>query len=86
MPELASVLLTDTRFSGGRYALKTIASRRRQEAAYRRMKGLLYGEDDPEMQAKSMRELNAILHAPFMVSDEALNFNAYDYYTRDEKE
>ena len=86
MPELASILLTDTRFSGGRYALKTIASRRRQEAAYRRMKGLLYGEDDPEMQAKSMRELNAILHAPFMVSDEALNFNAYDYYTRDEKE
>jgi hypothetical protein len=24
-----------------------------------------------------MRELNAILHAPFMVSDEAINFNAY---------
>lgn len=86
MPELASVLLTDTRFSGGRYALKTIANRRRQEAAYRRMKGLLYGEDDPEMQAKSMRELNSILHAPFMVSDDALNFSAYDYYTKDEKE
>lgn len=77
MPELASVLLTDTRFSGGRYALKTIANKRRQEAAYKRIKGLLYGEDNPDMQAKSIRELNAILHAPFMVTEEAVNFNAY---------
>lgn len=77
MPELASVLLTDTRFSGGRYALKTIANKRRQEAAYKRIRGLLYGEDNPELQAKSMRELNAILHAPFMVTEEAVNFNAY---------
>lgn len=77
MPELASVLLTDTRFSGGRYALQTLANKRRQEAAKKRMKGLLYGDDNPEVQAMSMRELNAILHAPFMVSDEALDFNPY---------
>ncbi len=77
MPELASVLLTDTRFSSGRYALQTVANRRRQDYAKQRMKGLLYGEDDPNIQAKSMRELNQILHAPFMVSDEALDFNPY---------
>lgn len=77
MPELASVLLTDTRFSGGRYALQTMANKHRKEDAYRRIKGLLYGEDDPNMQAKSMRELNSILHAPFMVSEEALDFNPY---------
>lgn len=86
MPELSSVLLTDTRFSGGRYALKTIANKRREEDAYRRIRGLLYGDQNPDMQAKSMKELNAILHAPFMVSDDALNFSAYDYYTKDEKE
>lgn len=77
MPELASVLLTDTRFSGGRYALQTLANKRRQEVAKRRMKGLLYGDDNPELQSRSMRELNAILHAPFMVSEEALDFNPY---------
>lgn len=77
MPELASVLLTDTRFSSGRYALQTVANRRRQENAKQRIKGLLYGNDDPNLQAKSMRELNQILHAPFMVSDEALDFNPY---------
>ena len=77
MPELASVLLTDTRFSGGRYALQTMANKRRKEAAVKRIKGLLYGDDDPNMQAKSMRELNSILHAPFMLTEEALDFNPY---------
>lgn len=77
MPELASVLLTDTRFSGGRYALRTLAQKKRQEAGEARIKGLLYGDEVSEAQNKSMRELNAILHAPFMVPDEALNFNAY---------
>ena len=77
MPELASVLLTDTRFSGGRYALQTMANKRRKEVAVKRIKGLLYGDDDPNMQAKSMRELNAILHAPFMLTEEALDFNPY---------
>ena len=77
MPELASVLLTDTRFSGGRYALQTLANKRRKEAAMREIKGLLYGDDNPELQARPMRELNAVLHAPFMLSDEALDFNPY---------
>ena len=84
MPELASVLLTDTRFSSGRYALQTVANRRRQENAKQRMKGLLYGNDDPNLQAKSMRELNAILHAPFMVSDDALEFSGFNSYITDE--
>lgn len=77
MPELASVLLTDTRFSSGRYALQTVANRHRQDTAKQRIKGLLYGEDNPSIQMKSMRELNQILHAPFMLSDEALDFNPY---------
>ena len=77
MPELATVLLTDTRFSGGRYALQTLANKRRKEAAMKEIKGLLYGDDNPALLVKPMRELNAILHAPFMISDEALDFNPY---------
>ena len=76
-PELSTTLLTDTRFSGGRYALQTVANRVRQEYAKRRIQGLLYGELDPAVAERSMKELNAILHAPFLVSEEAIDFNPY---------
>lgn len=77
MPELANALLTDTRFSGGRYALKTIAQTTRQEWAEKRIQGILYGENDPAFTARRMSELNAILQAPFLLDKEALEFNAY---------
>jgi len=76
-PELQSVLLTDTRFSGGRYALQTVANRVRQEAGIKRIQGLLYGELDETTAKLSVKELNAILHAPFMVEEDVLNFNPY---------
>lgn len=76
-PELESVLLTDTRFSGGRYALQTVANRVRQESGIKRIQGLLYGELDPKVAEQRVKELNAILHAPFMVDDEVLDFNPY---------
>ena len=76
-PELEATLLTDTRFSGGRYALQTVANRVRQEYAKKRIQGLLYGELDPAVAARSMKELNAILHAPFLVPEEVIDFNPY---------
>lgn len=76
-PELSSALLTDTRFSGGRYALQTIANRLRQDEAKKRIRGILYGDLEEEYQTKQLEELNALLHAPFMLSDEAINFNPY---------
>ena len=82
-PELEATLLTDTRFSGGRYALQTVANRVRQEYASKRMRGLLYGELDPQAQERSMKELNAILHAPFLISTEIFEFNPY---IKDEEE
>ncbi len=82
IPELASALLTDTRFSGGRYALKTLAQEARQTYAEKEIQGILYG-DDPAFQAKRLEELNAILQAPFLISKEALDFNPY---IKDEKE
>lgn len=75
-PELANALLTDTRFSGGTYALQTIANTKRKLHAKKRIQGLLYGSDEL-IREKSMREINSILSSPFMVSDEVLNFNPY---------
>ena len=83
MPELANALLTDTRFSGGRYALKTIAQTARHDWAEKRIQGILYGENDPAFTARRMAELNAILQAPFLLDKDALDFNAY---IKDEKE
>lgn len=75
-PELNSALLTDTRFSGGRYALQTVANKNRQVASKKYLQRTIYG-DDPDMQAKAMSEITAILRAPFMTADEVLNFNPY---------
>lgn len=75
-PELNSALLTDTRFSGGRYALQTVANKNRQVASKKYLQRTIYG-DDPAMRAKAMSEITAILRAPFMTADEVLNFNPY---------
>jgi hypothetical protein len=83
MPELAHALLTDTRFSGGRYALKTLAQEARQAYAEKKVQGILYGENDPVFQAKRLKELNSILQAPFLLDKESLEFNAYIKYEED---
>ena len=77
IPELSSALLTDTRFSAGRYALKTIAQEYRQQYAEKRVQGILYGENDPAFTAHRLKELNTILQAPFLISKEAVDFNPY---------
>ena len=77
IPELASALLTDTRFSAGRYALKTLAQEARQHYAEQRIQGILYGENDPAFTAHRLKELNAILQAPFLLTKEAFDFNPY---------
>lgn len=82
-PELEATLLTDTRFSGGRYALQTVANRVRQEAAKKRIRGLLYGDLDPQTKERNLKELNAILNAPFMIPTEVFDFNPY---IKDEEE
>lgn len=80
-PDLSTALLTDTRFSAGRYALQTVANRYRQLQGKRKIHGLIYS-NDPDMRAHAMSELNSILYAPFMVSDAIVDF---DLYTKDEE-
>ena len=80
-PDLNNALLTDTRFSAGRYALQPVANRYRQLQGKRKIHGLIYS-NDPAMRAHAMTELNAILSAPFMISDAIVDF---DLYTKDEE-
>lgn len=79
-PELYSAMSTDTRFSAGRNALLTVAQKHRREVAVEKLKGVLYG-DDPSLKAMALKDVNEILNAPFLISDDVLNFN---WYSEDE--
>ena len=70
-PELESVIMTDTRYSGGHYALRTLSMKRRQDLAEQRL------QQNLSTNKINIDELNKILHAPFMIRDEVFTFNAY---------
>lgn len=76
-PELNAAILTDTRFSAGHYALKTIADYNRQNKARQRIQGILYGEQNPGFIAKGLQEITKICAMPWMVPDEVINFNPF---------
>ena len=76
-PDLETVLPTDTRFSGGRYALRTIADISRRTLGIKRIQGILYGDANPAFKAMGIREINKIISAPFMLDDEIFEFNPY---------
>ena len=76
IPELGAVFLTDTRFSSGKMALTTVAEKNRRDIAIERLKGVLYG-DDPSLKSMALKEVNAILSAPCILSDGVLDFNWY---------
>jgi hypothetical protein len=75
-PELRSALLTDTRFTSGRYALQTVAQKTRHDMCEQRLQKIIYG-DDFRLQSMTLNEIRAIVDAPFMTPDEVLNFNPY---------
>lgn len=76
IPELSSVFLTDTRFSGGKHALATVANKVRRDVSIEKLKGVLYG-DDPSLKAMAVKEVNAIINAPCVIGDGVLDFNWY---------
>ena len=75
-PELASVINTDTRYSGGRYTLKTIATRKKQELLARHVDKALFGDKFVSYNY-TIDDLNKLLKLPFNVRDEVFTFNAY---------
>ena len=88
-PELLSVIQTDTRYSGGRYALKTVADKKRHKVSEERIQKIIYGDKYKVYKYMDMNELNKILHLPFNMRDEVFTFNAYlddEHHIADEEE
>ena len=76
-PELGQVIHTDTRYSGGHYALRTLADIKRREQAENAIQRNIYGKHYYQFRHLDMKELNRLLKLPFMVRDEVFSFNAY---------
>jgi len=76
-PELGLVIHTDTRYSGGHYALRTLADIKRREQAENAIQRNIYGKHYAQFRHLDMKELNRLLRLPFMVRDEVFSFNAY---------
>ena len=81
-PELSSVFLTDTRFSGGKNAIETLANKHKRQASEEELKGVLYGNDD-SLKALALSAVNRILRDPAAIRESVLDFN---YYSTDEAE
>lgn len=76
-PELLSVLLTDTRYSSGHYALRTVATKKKRAAAEKEIQRTLYGPACDRYSDEEVDRINAILKLPFMMEDDVFTFNAY---------
>lgn len=76
-PELETVIHVDTRYSGGHYALKTLASKRKKELAEQRMQRDIFGNTGSAFKCTDIKDLNKMLKLPFNVRDEVFTFNAY---------
>lgn len=77
-PELSQALITDTRSNGGHYALRTVANDEKEKKLKNRLRELIYG-NDKELQAMTLKEINAIFRSP---KGAKLNIPDFDLYTR----
>ena len=88
-PELLAVIHTDTRYTAGTYALKTVADRKKMQVAVSKAREALYGKEASDYHETSIVELNKILRLPFNMREDVFNFNAYlhdENHLRDEEE
>lgn len=77
-PEISHALITDTRSNGGHYALRTVAADEKEKFAKNRLKQIIYG-NDPDMQAMTLKEINAVFKVP---KGDEINIPDFDLYTR----
>lgn len=66
-PDLQKAILTDTRFSGGRYAIKTTAQKALRTAQVQRVRKSLYTQTDINRR-KTLEELKKQFEKPFKLS------------------
>ena len=79
-PELSNAILTDTRFSGGRYAIKTIADKVYEQKHTDKVKKLLYVQTQANKR-KSIAQLQRLFAQPFKTQ----TVDIYDVYARKEQ-
>lgn len=77
-PDLYKAILTDTRFSGGRYAIKNAADTRQKQAQVQRVRKNLYKQTDINTR-KSIDELKKEFKKPYKVQI----INDFDKYEED---
>lgn len=75
-PELEALILTDTRFSGGRYALRTVASQCRKDYIEDRLREALYGKDILKKQ-ETLEQISRLLDAHCALPDDIIDFDPY---------
>lgn len=66
-PQLHKAILTDTRFSGGRYAIKTEAQKAKHNKAVQKVRHLLYEQTEANTE-KALNELTQLFKKPFKPS------------------
>ena len=74
-PQLHKAILTDGRFSGGHYAIRTAAQKANHKNAVQKVRHLLYEQNQANTQ-KTLAELTDIFNKPFKVS-EIIDFDSY---------
>ena len=79
-PELSSAILTDTRFSGGRYAIKTIADKAYEQKHTDKVKKLLYVQSQANRR-KSIAQLQRLFAQPYKTQ----TVDMFDMYAKKEK-
>lgn len=78
-PELSKAILTDTRFSGGRYAIKRVADLVNEQKCSNKVKKLLYAQTDIN-KAKTIQELQQLFKEPFKCA----SIDIYDAYAKEQ--
>lgn len=78
-PQLSKAILTDTRFSGGRYAIKRVADLANEQKCSNEVKKLLYSQTEINKE-KTIKELQELFKEPFKCQ----SIDIYDAYAKEE--
>lgn len=80
-PQLSKAILTDTRFSGGRYAIKRVADIAKEQINSNKIKKLLYNQTAINKR-KTLEQLHQLFSEPFKTQ----TINIYDAYAKEQSD
>ena len=79
-PDLCSSIITDSRFSGGRFAIKRVANTANKEKQIQKIRKVLYVETEANKQ-KSLSELKKEFAKPI----DSIPIDYYDFYKKEDE-